>query len=150
MQSSINNHKYDRSALEHFINQYLEALSKNDPSDLPLSRDMKFVENNQELALGDGTWKTITSLGVYRHYFADPMTGQAAVICVVEENHRKVILSLRLKISDGKISEIESLVVRDSRGAENYEKLGQPPSLFLTTVPEEAPKTARKLDWHSQ
>jgi hypothetical protein len=86
MQSSKNKNKYDRSTLENFINQYLEALSKNDPSGLPLANEVKFVENNQELKIGDGTWKTVTGLGVYRHYFADLLTGQSAVICVVEEN----------------------------------------------------------------
>ncbi|MGD9118332.1 MAG: hypothetical protein PVJ08_06325 [Dehalococcoidia bacterium] len=145
MQSSKNKYEYDRSTLENFINQYLEALSKNDPSGLPLANGVKFVENNQELQTGDGTWNTVTGLGVYRHYFVDLLTGQSAVICVVEENGRNVILNLRLKISNGKISEIESLVVRDSNGAENYEKLGQPPSLFLATIPEERRKPRESL-----
>jgi len=145
MQSSKNKPEYDRTTLENYINQYLEALSKNDPSGLPLADEVKFVENNQELKVGDGTWKTVTGLGVYRHYFTDLLTGQSAVICVVEENRRNVILNLRLKISSGKISEIESLVVRDSRGAENYEKLGQPPSLFLETVPEDQRKPRESL-----
>jgi hypothetical protein len=145
MQSSKNKNQYDRSTLENFINQYLAALTKNDPSELPLAKEVKFVENNQELKIGDGTWKTVTGLGVYRHYFTDLLTGQSAVICVVKENGRSVILNVRLKISEGKISEIESLVVRDSRGAENYEKLGQPPSLFLTTVLEEHRKPRESL-----
>jgi hypothetical protein len=145
MQSSKNKSKYDRSTLENFINQYLEALSKNDPSGLPLANDVKFVENNQELKIGDGTWNTVTGLGVYRHYFADLQTGQSAVISVVKENGKNIIFCLRLKISGGKISEIESLVVRDSRGAENYENLGKPPSLFLKTVPEEKRKPRESL-----
>jgi hypothetical protein len=145
MKSSTKKNEYSRSTLEFFINQYLEALAKNDPSGLPLANKVKYVENNQELKVGDGTWKTVTGLGVYRHYFADLMTGQSAVICVVEENGKKVIFNLRLKISNGKISEIESLVVRDNMGAENYEKRGQPPPVFLTTVPEEHRKPRERL-----
>ena len=145
MQSSKNMNEYDRPTLENFINHYLEALSKNDPSGLPLANDVRFVENNQELKVGDGTWKTVTGLGVYRHYFADLPAGQSAVICVVEENGKKVILNLRLKISNGNISEIESLVVRDHRGAQNYENRGQPPALFLTTVPQEHRKPRESL-----
>jgi hypothetical protein len=140
MPSSTNKYRYDRLTLENFINQYLEALAKNDPSGLPLAKNVKFVENNQELKVGDGTWKTVTGLGVYRHYFDDIQAGQSAVICVVEENGKKVILNLRLKISNGKISEIESLVVRDHMGADNYEKRGQPPAIFLATVPQERRK----------
>ncbi len=145
MQSSKNKNVYDRSTLENFIDRYLEALAKNDPSGLPLSNEVRFVENNQELKVGDGTWKTVTGLGVYRHYFDDMQTGQSAVICVVEENRKKVILNLRLKISNGKIFEIESLIVRDHMGAENYEKRGQPPAIFLATVPEERLKPRERV-----
>lgn len=145
MQSPKNKNEYDRAALENFIDRYLEALAKNDPSGLPLADDVKFVENNQVLKVGDGTWKTITGLGGYRHYFADLLTGQVAVISVVEENKKKIILNLRLKIAKGKISEIESLVVRDHMGAENYEKRGQPPPLFLAAVPEERRKPRESL-----
>lgn len=137
MPSSKNPKKYDRATLEKFIDQYLDALDKNDPSGLPLAGDVKFVENNQELKIGDGTWKTVTGLGVYRHYFADLLTGQTAVVTVADENGKKVIYNLRLKITSGKISEIEVLIVRDYMGAERLEKRGQPPSLFLETVPEE-------------
>ena len=140
MPTSKNKKKYDRSTLENFINRYLDALAKNDPSGLPLADNVKFVENNQELKIGDGTWQTVTGLGVYRHYFTDLLAGQAAVICVVEENGKKIILNLRLKISSGKISEIETLVVRDYMGAELYEKRGRPPAIFLETVPEERRK----------
>ena len=145
MPSSTNKYRYDRSTLENFINQYLEALVKNDPSGLPLAKNVKFVENNQELKVGDGTWKTVTGLGVYRHYFDDIHTGQSAVISVVEENGKKVILNLRIKISNGNISEIESLVVRDHMGADNYEKRGQPPAIFLATVPEERRKPRERV-----
>jgi hypothetical protein len=145
MPSSTNKNEYDRSTLENYIDRYLEALAKNDPSGLPLADDVIFVENNQELHIGDGTWRTVTGLGVYRHYFTDLLTCQSAVICVVEENRKNIILNLRLKISGGKISEIESLVVRDSRGAENYEKLGRPAPLFLATVPEERRKPRESL-----
>jgi hypothetical protein len=145
MQSSANKNRYDRSTLENHIDQYLQALSRNDPSGLPLAKGVVFVENNQELKVGDGTWQTITGLGVYRHYFVDLLAGQSAVICVVKENGKKVIFDLRLRISEGKIAEIESLVIRDSRGAENYEKLGQPPSVFLKTIPEEQRKPRESL-----
>ncbi len=145
MSPTTNKGELDRSGLENFIDRYLEALAKNDPSGLPLANDVRFVENNQELKVGEGTWRTITGLGGYRHYFTDPHTGQSAVICVVEENGKKVILNLRLRIAGGKITEIETLVVRDTGGAENYEKAGQPPAVFLAPVPEENRKPRERL-----
>ena len=145
MKLSKNKNEYDRATLENYINQYLEALAKNDPSGLPLAKEVKFVENNQVLKIGDGTWKTVTGLGRYRHYFADMLADQSAVVTVVEENGKKIIYNLRLKISGGKITEIEALIVRDSMGAENLEKRGQPPAVFLTTVPEERRKPREKV-----
>lgn len=145
MPSSANGSESDRGTLEGVIDRYLEALAKNDPSGLPFTNNLKFVENNQELKVGEGTWRTVTGLGRYRHYFADPPAGQTAVISVIEENGTKVILNLRLKIADGKISEIESLVVRDPGGAAAYEKAAQPPAIFLATVPENHRKPRERL-----
>ncbi len=137
MQSSKNQENLNRATLEGYIDRYLEALAKNDPSGLPLADNLTFVENNQELEIGDGTWRTVTGLGTYRHYFVDVQTGQSAVICVIQENGKNVILNLRLKMENGKITEIESLVVRDSMGSHLYEKRGKPVDVFLETVPEE-------------
>ena len=145
MPTTKNTREFDRSVLEDFLDRYLTALAQNDPSRLPLANDVKFVENNQELKVGEGTWRTVTGLGKYRHYFADPQMGQSAVIAVVEENGKKGILNLRLKIADGKISEIESLVVRDPGGAETYETAGRPPAVFLATVPEAYRKLRERL-----
>ena len=145
MPTTKNTREFDRSVLEDFLDRYLTALAQNDPSRLPLANNVKFVENNQELKVGEGTWRTVTGLGKYRHYFADPQMGQSAVIAVVEENGKKGILNLRLKIADGKISEIESLVVRDPGGAETYETAGRPPAVFLATVPEAYRKLRERL-----
>lgn len=125
----------NRACLEGFINQYLEALAARNPGRLPLAKDVVFVENQQVLKLGDGLWRTVTGLGHYRHYFADPEMGQAGAITVVEENGTKIIFDIRLKVESGKIREIETLAIRGS--AELYEKRGTPHPKFLETVPPE-------------
>jgi hypothetical protein len=125
----------DRRCLEGFVNSYLEALAARDSSRLPLADNVVFVENQQVLKLGDGLWRTVTGLGRYRHYFADPEMGQAGLIGVVEESGRKIIFDLRLEIDGGKIREIETLVIRAP--AELYEKRGVPHPKFLETVPPE-------------
>ncbi len=125
----------DRACLEGFINQYLEALAARDPSRLPLADDVVFVENQQVLKLGDGLWRTVTGLGKYRHYFADPEMGQAGLIGVVEESGAKIIFDMRLAIADGKIKEIETLAIRSP--ATLYEEHGAPAPKFLETIPPE-------------
>ena len=127
----------DRSCLQSFVDQYLIALAAREPRHLPLARNVKFVENGQELQISEGTWKTVNGLGKYRHYFADPETGNVAAITVVEESGTPIIYDLRLKIEKEKIAEIESMAIRDPSGAARYEKLGKPLPVFSEPVSED-------------
>lgn len=135
----------DRQCLEAYIDQFLEALAGNDPSGLPLADDVIFVENNQRLELGDGSWRTITGLGKYRHYFADPKTGQVAVITVIEENGTNIMYDLRLAIAGRRITEIEALVIRSPEGAKLLEETGSPWPEFLESVPVDQRVTRNEL-----
>jgi hypothetical protein len=65
----------NRACLEGLVNQYLAALVAHDPKRLPLSTDVKYTENDQEMEVGDGFWKTVEGLGNYKHYSADPEFG---------------------------------------------------------------------------
>ena len=65
------------------------------------------------LPLGEGLWKGISKLRSYRQDFLDVREGQAASHVIVEENGMPVMLALRLKIADKKISEIETMVTRN-------------------------------------
>ena len=125
----------NRACLEGFVDSYLEALAARDPDRLPLADDVVFVENQQVLKLGDGLWRTVTGLGKYRHYFADPEMGQTGLIGVVEESGTKIIFDMRLAIEEGRIKEIETLAIRAN--AELYEQRGEPHPKFLETIPPE-------------
>jgi hypothetical protein len=127
----------DRTCLEGFLNRYLDALAAHDPSRLPVAPDVKFVENDQMLKLGQGTWGTVDGLGAYRHYFADPQMGEAVVITTVREHGVPAIMDIRLRIEDGRIREAETQVSRDPAGAQRYEKMGQPEAVWLEPVPPE-------------
>ncbi|KAL7626511.1 hypothetical protein AAE478_003283 [Parahypoxylon ruwenzoriense] len=129
----------NRSCLEGLISDYLDALVDNDPSSLPTTSDVKYVENDQILPLGAGEWHIAESLGKYKHTFADPEAGQVATITTITENGVAAIYLVRLKVEeDGNISEIETRITRDSGGASLYEKLGQPEAVWLEAVaPEE-------------
>jgi hypothetical protein len=127
----------DRTCLEEFTDRYLEALVAGDPSSLPLKEDVLFVENNQVLEIGQGTWRTVTGLGSYRHFFADVAAGQAGLIATVEEQGEPILYDLRLAIADRRISEIEALAIRSSEGARLHEGHGAPDSKFMEIVPED-------------
>jgi hypothetical protein len=124
-----------RACLEGFMDRYLDALVANNASRLPLTKTAMFTENGQRLDLNDGLWNTATGKGTYRLVVPDEEVGQIAFIATIREAGVPTILAARLKVQAQKIAEIETLVVRDERAAENLEKLGQPNARFLEIVP---------------
>jgi hypothetical protein len=102
----------DRACLLGFVDGYLAALLAHDPSALPVAPNVAFTENGTTLRLGDGLWRGVTGVVARREAFADPTTGQAAFWGVLDEGGLPVLLSLRLKIEDQRIAEIETVVSR--------------------------------------
>jgi hypothetical protein len=111
--------KCDRACLEGVIDQYLKALVAHDPSRLPLSKDVKFTENNQVVEVGDGFWKTVEGVGNYRHVFADPEFGQVAMMGTMLEAGTPILMSVRLRIELGRITEIEAVYFKPGGGGPN-------------------------------
>jgi len=111
-ESSADGNRVTREDLKSALDQYLDALCRRDPAALQVTPAMRFTENTAHLQLGEGLWRTITGLGSYKHYFMDEVSGQAGFIGLIEENGIGARLTLRIKLEDGKFSEIETLVVR--------------------------------------
>jgi hypothetical protein len=124
----------DRTCLEGFVNRYIEALVAHDPAKIPVTADVRFVENGVQLPLGSALWKTASGRGTYSHYFADTTAEQAGFIGTLREHGQGMILVLRLAVRDGKIADIEQLAIR-ARNVDEYEKLKIDP-LWLAPVPE--------------
>jgi hypothetical protein len=104
--------KIDRPALIGLMNRYLDALVKHDPSGLPLADNVKLVENTAVTPIGGGLWETATGEPAeFKIYVADTIAGQIGFIGVIHEDHRPAILGARLKVIDGKITEIDHLVI---------------------------------------
>jgi hypothetical protein len=109
----------DRSCLEGVVDQYLAALVAHDPAALPLSEDLMYTENDQRVDVGDGFWKTVVGRGNYTHVFADPEFGQVAYMGTMREAGGPILMSLRLRIQLGRITEIESVYYRPGGGGPN-------------------------------
>jgi len=102
----------DRACLVALMDQYLAALPKHDPSGLPLAKDVKLVENTEKIPIGKGLWETATGGPTnFKIYAADPDKGEIGFIGVIEEKQIPTIVSVRLKVVNGKIAEIDHLVV---------------------------------------
>ena len=128
--------KCDRACLEGMVDRYVDALIAHDPAKIPVTANVRFVENGVLLPLGSALWKTATGRGTYRHYFADTTAEQAGFIGTLREHGQGMILVLRLAVQQGKIAEIEQLAIR-TRNVDEYEKLTMDP-LWLAPVPEAA------------
>ncbi len=127
----------DRACLEGFVDQYLAAVVAHDPAQLPVTGTVRFTENGQELALGDGFWNTATARGSYKLYVDDVQRGEVGYFGTMREAGVPVILALRLKIAGRKISEVETLIARTDKGAEALEKSGGPRPALLEAVPSD-------------
>jgi hypothetical protein len=134
----------DRACLEGFINQYLDALVSHKPFGLPLAPKIQFTENEQLLEMGDGTWNVVTGVGPYKLYVSDPQSGQAGFFGTIRENGTPAAFSLRLKIENRRISEIEVLVARDPGAGAAVEARGHPNAMLLEAAPaaERVPRAA--------
>ena len=126
----------DRACLVGFIDQYLDALVAQDPTRLPVTANVKFTENGQRLTLGDGFWNSVAGKGSYRLDVADPAAGQVGTFVTMREvPGTPLIMALRLKVENRRISEIEVLLAHTEGGAKNLETLGKPRAAFMRETP---------------
>jgi len=139
----------DRACLEGVMDQYLVALVAHDPKRLPLSADVKYTENAQVIEVGDGFWKTVQGRGKYTHYFADPEFGQVAVMATMMEAGAPLLMSARLRIELGRITEIETVYFKPGGGGPNniaaMDNMGKPDALWLRAVPPEQRLSRQEL-----
>jgi hypothetical protein len=101
-----------RKCLVDMMDQYLAALPKHNPSLVPLAQKVSLVENTKRTPIGSGLWKTATGGPTdFKVYAADVDQGQIGFIGVIENEKKPTIVSVRLKVENGKITEIDHLVV---------------------------------------
>jgi hypothetical protein len=129
----------NRTCLEGLIDQYLAAVVAHDPKRLPLSEDAIYTENNQVLKVGDGFWKTAAGIGNYKHVFADPESGQVGFMGTMQETGAPLLMSLRLRIELGRITEIESIYFRPGGGGPNniaaMDQSGKAEDIWFKSIP---------------
>jgi hypothetical protein len=156
-------HSCQRACLEGFVDRYLQAMADGVVSDELFAREVRFTENGIQLPLGnEGLWATTSAVGSYKFYVPDVETQQVAFLGTVMEQAstsatgpqrepEAVGLSLRLRVVDGKITEVEQIAARPERplgagaapstspfpatGAA-VEAMGAPHPVYLQAVPE--------------
>lgn len=103
----------DRECLRSTMTTFLHALLKHDASKLPVADRVRVTEDGIEKPLEKvGLFNTVTRLRGYRQDILDERAGVAGAAVVVEEVGAPVLLVVRLKIVDERITEVETVATR--------------------------------------
>ncbi len=131
--------KCDGKCLDEMMDRFRAALIAHDPSLLPTSSQVRYTENGQVLKIGDGLWGTLTGWGSYKLYIDDPEDGEVGFVGETFEAGMSGLFCARLRVVNGKVSQIEVLDTRK----ETPTGFTQPQGL---TNPKVAPKLASFYD----
>lgn len=113
-QSKAGAARCNRACLNETVDNYLAALVAHDPSHVAFAANAKFVENTVRMKPGEGLWKTASGVPTnFAIYVPDPTAQQIGFLGVMREGDKPILLGLRLKLVNGKITEAEHLIARN-------------------------------------
>ena len=134
----------DRACLRGFITRYLDAMVAHTPGALPVSPTLRVTEDTVDMKLGDGLWKQASKIRPYRLDILDVAQGVAASQVVVEEAGMPVMLMLRLKVADQRITEVETQVTRNQKEGAIFAIEGlQAPNAAMVAPVDPAKRSSR-------
>jgi len=113
-----------RESLQAAVNQYIAAQKVGDASALPLSENAKYSENLKPMPIQGGIINNALSAAFHRD-FLDTAQCRTFSEIIVTEGLAPYVLGVRLTVSGGEITEIESIVTTEGDwkfSAENYLK----------------------------
>src|SRR6185503_13023939 len=103
----------DRECLRSTMTTFLYALLEHDASKVPVAASVRVTEDGIEKPLDKvGLMTTVTRLRGFRQDILDERGGMAGADVMVEEVGAPVMLVVRLKVVDRKITEIETVATR--------------------------------------
>jgi hypothetical protein len=114
--------KCTRAGLQSVVDSYLEAVKKGAPSGMPLASQVKYTENNKETAIGKGILRTALDIDFHRNLL-DVDACETFTEAIHTNKSHPYVIGTRLKVVDGKISEIETLATNKGDwlfNADNY------------------------------
>ena len=113
-----------RAVLQTAVDSYLAAQAAGNPSKMSLASKVKYMENMTEIKKDQGLWNTPLRIAFHRS-FLDIDSCRTFTEVIVTEGGNPYVLGTRLKVEEGKISEIDSLVTKKGDwlfNADNYLK----------------------------
>ncbi len=102
----------DRKCLIGIADTYTTAMVTQKPDMVPWAPRVRFTENSVPMMIGDALWGSSRKKSSTPLYVTDVATGNVVWYGVVHEHDQPSYLAVRLKVQDGRISEVESAVSR--------------------------------------
>lgn len=136
----------DRECLKEFITIYMNALLAREPDLLPVSENVRFTEDCKEMKIGEGFWKEAAGSIQYRFDILDERMNGAFAFTVLKNGSTLTLYGVRLKISADKITQIETMVVKNSSDGMIYTPNGfkTPDDSIMRKMPQESQLNSRE------
>ena len=133
----------DRNCLLEQAKAFNANMLARTPEKLPLAVNANVRENTKVIALGDSKWLGVTKI-LSKGVYADPILENVIEHVAAETAGGKVVyIGTRLKLSDGKIKEVE--INFDDGPKVNVKNLVPYDPIFNTIVPTEERSTREEL-----
>lgn len=100
-----------RAVLQAAVDSYVAAQEAGDLSKVPLASRVKYIENTKEIKKDQGLWNTPLPIALHRS-FLDVDSCRTFTEVIVNKGSQPCVLGTRLKVDNGKITEIDSLVTK--------------------------------------
>src|SRR5690606_21489335 len=112
-----------RQNLSRLADNFLAALSANDPAALPVAANLKYTENGRIINLGDGLWRTAGNVTFSRSAIDVEQCGTLTQAVMQEDGiDVPTIYGVRLRVNDdSELTEVESYIARSTEFAHNPE-----------------------------
>jgi hypothetical protein len=100
-----------REGLKSVTDNFFAAFESHTTSAALLDSHARYTENGIEVPVGKGAWQTAGKL-TFKRGMIDTQKCGTHTQAIIDEGGKPMLYGVRLKVSEGKISEIEAIVVR--------------------------------------
>jgi len=102
----------ERAALEAILDRWFAALVAGSAEGLPVASDIRFTEQTARIPLGEGLFVSATAMPEdFRILVTDEVSGNVAAIAMLGMWGKPTLVTVRLRVRGGLITEAEHLIV---------------------------------------
>lgn len=128
----------DRACLRQALDTYMAAVFKHDPAAAKLAPNHYATSNTAEVRNGAGFWKLYSGYGEVQNRWLDAHNESAAFFGIVKKEGKDDVVSVRIKVDGGRISEAEWLVASPPQDGK-IGVLGPDPAALIKHPPPTKP-----------